>query len=166
MRCFIAAWPDGATRERVTQLQAATAVPPGARSMQPRNFHLTLAFIGELDEAAAHALAPRAGALPQAGCWTMDTLGWFRSARVVWLGGAVPPALADIAQRARALLDELRIGYDRKAFVPHVTLFRDVRDFAADGTLPSPVAWNTARVALYASARDTAGPVYREVVDA
>jgi len=170
MRCFVAAWPDDGTRERLARLQASlAAAAPGARPMQPRNFHLTLAFIGNLDDAAAHALALPIDALGEAvpSCtWSMETLDWFRRPRVAWIGGDASAALADVTARARALLDALGIAYDRKPFVPHVTLFRDVRSFAVPTLpqrLPQPLPWITARVALYASARDRDGPLYREV---
>jgi len=164
MRCFVAAWPDDGTRERLARLQASLAAAvPGARSMQPRNFHLTLAFIGDLADAAAHALVPHLAALHDAAPdWSMDTVDWFRRARVAWVGGAASAALADVTERARALLDAQGVAYDRKPFVAHVTLFRDVRAFD-ESSLPQPLPWNTARVALYASARDRDGPVYREV---
>ena len=58
MRCFVAAWPDQATRESLQELLARLRpqVPTG-RPMQTRNLHLTLAFIGELTPAAAEPLS-------------------------------------------------------------------------------------------------------------
>lgn len=164
MRCFVAAWPDDATRERLARLQASlAAAAPGARPMQPRNFHLTLAFIGDLGDAAARALVPHLAPLHDAQPdWSMDTVDWFPRARVAWAGGNASPGLADATARARASLDAQGVAYDRKPFVPHVTLYRDVRSFDAP-RLPQPLAWNTARVALFASARDSDGPLYREV---
>lgn len=167
MRCFIAAWPDDATRERLARTQASLAAAArGARPMQPRNFHLTLAFIGELDDAAARALVPHLGALHDAApVWSMDTAGWFPRARVAWIGGDASTDLAEATARARAVLDAQDIDYDHKPFVPHVTLYRDVRSFDAS-RLPQPLAWHTAHVALYAGARDRDGPLYRAVAAA
>lgn len=164
MRCFVAAWPDDGTRERLARLQGGLApAAPGARPMQPRNFHLTLAFIGQFDDAAAQALLPSLAALrDSAPSWSMDTIDWFPRARVAWVGGAASPALLDAAAASRAVLDAHGVDYDRKPFVPHVTLFRDVRVFAAVGRQEA-LPWRTARVALYASARDRDGPFYREV---
>lgn len=164
MRCFIAAWPDDATRARLAQLQAElAAAAPHARPMQPRNFHLTLAFIGELGDAAAQSLLPHLAELhDSAPPWSMDTIDWFRRARVAWVGGKASDALDDVTARSRALLDAHGVPYDRKPFVPHVTLFRDVRAFEGTRSL-EPLPWCTARVALYAAARDRDGPVYREV---
>ena len=165
MRCFIAAWPDDATRQRLQQLiDALVPRVPKARPMQPRNLHLTLAFIGTLDDAAAARVASASGdLLEDAFEWSIDALGWFARARVAWAGGASNAQLDTAAARARARLDQLAVRYDRKTFVPHVTLFRDTRRFDCSGPLSPPLAWRTETVALYTAARDVAGPIYRKV---
>jgi 2'-5' RNA ligase len=134
------------------------------RPMQPRNQHLTLAFIGDLKADAAERLS---GAIDRLSIppfdWSMTELGWFQRARVAWAGGPANAAMAGSVSAVRSRLDELGVAYDRKAFVAHVTLFRDVRAFACSGPLASPLPWRTALVALYAASRDEAGPVYRRV---
>jgi 2'-5' RNA ligase len=165
MRCFIAAWPDQATRDRLDQVVTALATQvPEARPVQPRNLHLTLAFIGSLDEPDALRVSDAAADLAQATFdWTIDAIGWFARARVAWAGGAATAAMGAVVARARARLDEIRLDYDRKAFVPHVTLFRNVRRFAGSGPLAAPLQWRTATVGLYAAAHDAAGPLYRRI---
>ncbi len=165
MRCFVAAWPDHATRHSLEQLLATLrAQVPAARPMQARNLHLTLAFIGELDSAAATRLAPSMDDLMlQPLDWTVDCLGWFPRARVAWAGGPTDLVLEASVNAVRAQLDTLGVAYDRKAFVAHVTLFRDVRAFACSGPLAEPISWRTEHVALYAAARDERGPVYQRV---
>ena len=164
MRAFIAAWPDDATRGRLARVLDQLPVADGARAMQPRNLHLTLAFIGELDTVRAESVAQVCSALrPQQFDWSVDQLGWFARARVAWLGGPVSEAMVDAVRAARAALDRLGVGFDRKPFVPHVTVLRDVRHFDHTGPLEALLAWRTTHVALYASARDRNGPVYRRV---
>ena len=168
MRCFIAAWPTDETRMALERLTSGlkSRVSDG-RAMQARNLHLTLAFIGELDPARAESLVHDCDDLAAQPCdWMIDTLGSFPRARVVWAGGPLNPQIAACAARARARLDQHGIPFDRKAFVPHVTLFRDVRRFEGAGPLVEPVSWRSAHVALYAAARDASGPVYRRVAAA
>jgi 2'-5' RNA ligase len=163
MRCFVAAWPGAATRAELERLMA-TLDPPGprARPMQSRNLHLTLAFIGEMDSVAATALARSIDGLAiQPFDWALDSLGWFPRARVAWAGGSSTAALDAAVSTVRGHLDTLRVSYDRKPFVAHVTLFRDVRAFGSSGPLPERLPWRTERVALYAASRDDRGPVYR-----
>lgn len=165
MRCFIAAWPTEETRLALERLITAlkTRVADG-RPMQARNLHLTLAFIGELEPDRAATLARDCDDHAAEPCdWTIDTLGSFPRARVAWAGGPVNEQLAACAARVRTRLDQYGISFDRKTFVPHVTLFRDVRRFDVAGPLAEPVPWRSAHVALYAAARDADGPVYRRV---
>ena len=132
--------------------------------MQLRNLHLTLAFIGSIEAPAASGVARACDSLSiDSFDWLIDRLGWFPRARVMWAGGQVNRPLVSAVDRVRARLDELGVGYDRKAFVPHVTLFRDVRCFNRSGPLETALPWHTAHVALYAAARDERGPLYRRV---
>jgi 2'-5' RNA ligase len=165
MRCFIAAWPTDETRLALERLiTALKTLVAGGRAMQARNLHLTLAFIGELEPDRAATLAHHCDDLAAEPCdWTIDTLGSFPRARVAWAGGPVTQDLVTCAARARARLDQHGVAFDRKSFVPHVTLFRDVRHFDCAGPLAEPVPWRSAHVALYAAARDAGGPVYRRV---
>jgi RNA 2',3'-cyclic 3'-phosphodiesterase len=164
VRSFIAAWPDEATRTRIGRLLEQLEAPPPARAVQARNLHLTLAFIGELDAARAAEVAQAARKLqPQQFDWSIDQIGWFLRSRVVWIGGPIDEPLTAAAASARAALDELAIGYDHKPFVPHVTVFRDVRAFDRAGPLTESLRWRTCHVALYASTHDRHGPVYRRI---
>jgi len=162
MRCFVAAWPSAATRRELAALiETLRPALPEARAMQPRNLHLTLAFIGELDAIRA-ADAARACAAASGFSWSIAATGAFARARVAWAGGASNPAVEAAARAARAALDALGVAYDRKPFVPHVTLFRDVHRYVG-GTLSRAIDWGTEHIALYAAAHDEAGPVYRRV---
>jgi RNA 2',3'-cyclic 3'-phosphodiesterase len=168
MRAFVAAWPDAATRAALAELQQTMAprLAP-ARPMQPRNLHLTLAFIGEIESSTAAIVAAAIevavqGNVPLA--WKIDRTGCFERARVVWAGAAATPSLAAAAERVRGCLDRLAVGYDRKPFVPHVTLYRDARRFVAAGPIDEPIDWHTELIALHAAARDDDGPCYRRVV--
>lgn len=165
MRCFIAAWPDEATRVALQRkVEALEPRVARARAMQPRNLHLTLAFIGEIDAPEATELARNCRDLEgDTFDWSVDCLGWFPRARVAWAGGLVTETLAIEVARVRTHLDEFSTSYDRRPFVPHVTLFRDVRQFDCSGPLAEPVHWRTAQIALYAAARDESGPLYRRI---
>jgi RNA 2',3'-cyclic 3'-phosphodiesterase len=165
MRCFVAAWPDDETRAALEYLlDRLRPDVPQARPMQPRNLHLTLAFIGDIDTSAASRVARACESLTiDSVDWSIDSLGWFPRARVMWAGGQVNERLGAVVDRARTLLDGLGVGYDRKPFVAHVTLFRDARRFDRSGPLESALPWHTAHVALYAAARDERGPLYRRV---
>lgn len=171
MRCFVALWPDEAARERL----AAVAREQQrrfrrARAMRAENLHLTLAFIGELDAARAAQVAGALDALPfESFTWTLDAVGAFERARVLWAAGPDCAPLAALAQRIRALLGELRVPYDRKPFVAHVTLLRDLaRDDARHAAAPiaPPVAWRADRPQLLQSVQRAGRLRYERFVPA
>jgi 2'-5' RNA ligase len=165
MRCFVAAWPDEASRARCWELVGA--LKPHAehgRAMRRENLHLTLAFIGSLPDEAGAGVAAACAALSFAPVsWQLDEIGLFRRPRVLWAGGRASAALDALAQRARALLDESGVPYDRKPFVPHVTLLRDVLRYSGPKQITPPIPWRIDEIALYRSAKDETGARYLRV---
>lgn len=104
---------------------------PGIRWADPANLHLTLAFLGELDEprllgamaaastAAAH-LAPFTLKLAEYG-----TFGPHWAPRVVWAGvGGEREALLATEERLRQALAARGFLPDERPFSPHLTLAR------------------------------------------
>jgi len=165
MRCFLAAWPDAAARQRCAELtQSLRPHADHGRVMRAENLHLTLAFIGELPDARGAEVAAACAALPPLACaWELTEIGFFARPRVLWAGGALSDGLAAIAASARGLLDRMAVGYDRKPFVPHVTLLRDVKRFDGPREIAPPIAWPIREIALYRSGRDEAGARYVRV---
>jgi 2'-5' RNA ligase len=171
MRCFVALWPDDAARERLAAIaRERQRRYPRARAMRAENLHLTLAFIGELEEARAAKVAAALDALAfDSFAWTLDAVGAFERARVMWAAGPDCAPLAVLAQRVRLLLDELRVPYDRKAFIAHVTLLRDLtRDDARRAAAPiaPPVVWRADRPQLLQSVQRKGRLCYERLVPA
>lgn len=86
-----------------------------------QNLHLTLAFIGETEDAAAvkEALStvsfrPFRLALSDMGCF----------GDLIWVGLKGNQGLSAAVKSVRDALDSAGIGYDRKKFVPHITMVR------------------------------------------
>jgi 2'-5' RNA ligase len=95
-----------------------------------QNWHLTLAFIGHLDEDKASELM----ALLTSYMWgksfnlSIRNFGGFPSleeAKILWAGVHKGQSeITDLALELRKQLDNLGIKYDDKPFVPHMTLAR------------------------------------------
>lgn len=153
MRLFLALWPDDAVRERLLSAQQQWPWPARAAPVPAERLHLTLHFLGEVEEGAAAALT---AALPLAA--TPVTLRLDRA--TLWPQGiavlepsAVPPALAALHARLGALLQAQGMRVEARAFRPHVTLARH-----AQGALPpaciEPIEWTAAGYALVRSIAD------------
>ncbi len=163
MRCFIGIWPDAPARARLdVTARDLHALVPAARRMRAGNLHLTLAFIGSLDEKVAARVAARLEEFPHAPFdWLLDSTGAFAGAHVAWAGGAEDERLSQLAGRTRDLLDTLAVSYDRKRFAAHVTLLRDVdRAAALAGSIAPPIVWRVEKPLLLRSLSAADGTRY------
>jgi RNA 2',3'-cyclic 3'-phosphodiesterase len=163
-RVFVALWPPPAVRARLSDVAAALPAHTSAgRQVAASNLHLTLAFIGPLEEERVAELGAHVERFRiEPFVWCIDHLGAFPRARVLWAGGAASPALASLAEGVRELLDRLHVEYDRKPFSAHVTLIRDAARLPAGTALiDPPIEWVCERVTLVQSVNDGVGAVYR-----
>ncbi|MFF2777326.1 RNA 2',3'-cyclic phosphodiesterase [Streptomyces sp. NPDC058052] len=168
IRVFIAlAPPDDAKDELARALAPAYAAHPGMRWNRIEDWHITLAFLGELPVATVPLLhgplAELAAARPPLGL-SLQGGGHFDS-RVLWSGVAGDvPGLHRLADEVRTLVKETGIPYEGRPLRPHLTLARARRgDLAAvpaaarvlDGFDGRP--WPAARLHLVGS-DDARGP--------
>lgn len=139
MRLFAALPLPPATVSAIARLQESlrdTSWP--VRWVAPESLHVTLQFLGNVDQALA---APLAHALDQAGkdespialgVRAIEAIPNPRRCRVLWVGLDAPPALEFVADRFARACTQLGIIGDEQAFRPHVTFGR-VKD---GGRLP------------------------------
>ena len=130
------------------------------------SYHLTLAFMGELDEgplddavAALNDLAAQSAPAVLA----PSQLGTFGKPidSILWMGVEPRKELLDLAERLRSALAGRSLPFDPHEFVPHITLARHARvlcDALPHLELPQPVVATT--VGLYASTLGSNGPTY------
>lgn len=97
----------------------------GARWLPEENFHLTLAFIGEVDR---HGLQEAASALAGVAAPAFDLkfsgCGYFgdRKPRALWAGAAPAAALTHLQSKVDVALRRSGLVEDKRKFTPHVTL--------------------------------------------
>jgi len=146
------------------QLRARKAAA-SASWPDPRNLHLTLAFLGEQDASRLPALM-RVAASAAAGharfVLRTSLLGGFpreRSARVLWLGLDAQPSLMALAGDLRRELREAGVAFDEKPFQAHLTLarFRTPQEVGRFGEPPAPMAFMVQEVTLFQSVPSAGG---------
>ena len=152
-RMFFALWPDESVR--LALARAAMVIPPGdaarASWVRTERYHLTLAFLGEIEPRQAEA-AERAAADVRVRPFRLqlDTVGHFEGPNVVWIGPqSLPPELTQL----KAELDRelLRFGLPVVAgkFTPHITCMRGVRE--APDASPVRIDWAVSEFVLVKS---------------
>ena len=103
-----------------------------------RNLHLTLAFLGEADEATRDRLIAAAA---QQRCPPfsvhLDQTGWFARAKAAWVGPSEWPNELNVLARAlRRHGEKLGLGNGEQGYRPHITLSRKAAE--APEALPAP----------------------------
>jgi 2'-5' RNA ligase len=129
-RLFFALEPDAAVRRQVTEFQQSINIP--GRAVPPPNLHVTLAFLG-MQESHVIATAGEVGAaLSFPRCEVvLDSPGRFKRAGVLWLGASrIPDALSTFQHELVDGLLKAGIGYDKKPWKFHLTLYRKMRNHA------------------------------------
>lgn len=125
MRLFIAILPDArmirALRACVRDLEAQGAqgsIVPDA------NLHMTLAFIGDAERPDQVRAVLQKTPLPKIRL-TLSKTGYFGD--LLWAGIKADPSLHAYVSALREALAEADIPFDKKPFVPHITLIRRLR---------------------------------------
>ena len=167
MRAFVALELPEAFADEVAALSRALAEVCAGRFVSPENHHLTLAFLGDVNEAEAR-LAMDALDAACAGVGPVRLvatgLGAFGRARdaTLWLGIEKDPQLMTLAVRVREELAARSLAFDEKDFLPHVTLTRRARlPRGGLGELAFPLPDEGVRVTLFRSILEPDGARYK-----
>lgn len=131
-RTFIALELNEAVQRHLSEVirEMASALPD-LRWVNPAGIHLTLAFLGELDDkqlAQAVAAAEAAASSAQPFSYRLTQPGIFgspRSPRVLWMGIEEPSGkLNQLHQSLNRQLEQRGFEVEKRPFSPHLTLAR------------------------------------------
>jgi RNA 2',3'-cyclic 3'-phosphodiesterase len=172
IRAFLALPLPDDLADRLVPVQAALLLP---RPVPAQDFHITLAFLGDLREDILEELdlALQGARLP-APMLALAGLGTFGGARVDNVHAVIhpDPVLLRLQARVAQLARSLGIALEKRRFQPHVTLGRgpvpDVAALAramervgAVSSLPQPAL----RLTLFRSRLRPEGPLYDPLAD-
>ena len=143
--------------------------PLDASEVPLQNLHLTLCFLGEVDEArlerVASALDERV-AEPLGLELTLDEPIWRTDDAMTWLMPSEPPAaLNALVKRLRGVAGRAGIRVDKRTFRPHVTLARRVERPPPPPLSAPRVHCRFEQVTLFESILARGGVRYRDLAD-
>jgi len=100
---------------------------PGARWIDPENYHVTLRFIGDIDDATAREVAFMLGQIKRRGFALrfdgVSSFGGRRPRAVIAAIASVPP-LVELQAEHERIMQRIGLEPEGRKFSPHVTLAR------------------------------------------
>jgi RNA 2',3'-cyclic 3'-phosphodiesterase len=130
VRAFIAIDLPETLRDALDRSQKQfRASAPDARWSRPAGIHLTLKFLGQIQDAQVEEVEERLKALGRFVPFRVEIRGFgffpdARRPRVFWAGVESPQGLAELAARVEAAMGALGFPREGRPFRPHLTLAR------------------------------------------
>jgi RNA 2',3'-cyclic 3'-phosphodiesterase len=143
---------------------------PGARWIDPENYHLTLRFIGDIDAALARDIAGMLGRVRRGSFeLRLDGLSSFggRKPRALVAAVAQVAPLMELQAEHERLLQRLGLEPEGRKYIPHVTLARlrdssswQVADYLSARGHYRSAAFPVSRFVLFSSRASVGGGPY------
>ncbi|MDR3515133.1 MAG: RNA 2',3'-cyclic phosphodiesterase [Azospirillaceae bacterium] len=173
IRLFVALALPEAIRAHLAGLGGGV---PGASWTPPDNFHLTLRFVGDVDQGVAAEIDTALTTVEAPG-WVfwLEGVGHFGNGakpRVLWAGVRPNPALDHLHLKIESALVRVGLAPEARRYAPHITLARlhnpdadRVGRFLGERALfqAGPIAAD--RFTLFESCNGRHGPIYRPLQD-
>ncbi len=143
---------------------------PGARWIDPENYHLTLRFIGDIDDALAHDIAGLLGRVRRMPFeLRLDGLSSFGGRKPRALVAAATPIapLMEMQAEHERILQRLGLEPEGRKYTPHVTLARlrdtsshQVADYLSARGYYRSASFQVSRFVLFSSRASVGGGPY------
>jgi 2'-5' RNA ligase len=143
---------------------------PGARWIDRENYHITLRFLGDIDDRAAQEAANMLDRVERAPFdLHLEGLASFggRKPRAVVASVAPEPALLDLQAEQERLMRRIGLDPEARKFTPHVTLARlrgssslDVAEYLSARGYFRTAPFRVERFVLFSSRASTGGGPY------
>lgn len=143
---------------------------PGARWIDAENYHVTLRFIGDVDDTVAHEVASMLGRVRRAPFeLRLEQLSAFggRKPRAVVMAVAPTPELTELQSEHERLMQRVGLEPEGRKYTPHVTLARlrdsssrQVADYLASRAMVGSLPFEVSRFVLFSSRASVGGGPY------
>ena len=168
MRVFFGLEMDAKTAIQIADWRDRQLAPAG-RPVPPANFHVTLAFVGEIPASALERLSQSVDAwmareaVPGADL-NLDQTGYWHKTGIYWLGPQIwPDSLSLLARKLRGLATGAGGKRDRNTFQPHITLLRRCRAAPPAPAMLPAIAMSYQHFTLFESRQGQRGVTYHPI---
>ena len=160
-RCFLAITPDPETCLAIHAWRERSWHTLG-RAVPAQNYHLTLAFLGNIDAQERQVLDEALDSLTiEPVRLQLDKTGYWSKNGILWLGSNKPSATVEaLADDCRRAANKAGIRVSRKRFEPHLTLARNETLLPQAPLVEPDFTLQTSEILLYQSVFDNSGVRY------
>jgi 2'-5' RNA ligase len=164
MRLFIAIELNDRIKDELCMIQKRIKLQGMKGYFTTReNMHITLTFIGEYSD-PEKVSDVMDDILLEPMKLTLDGFGCFKD--LYWIGIKEDKGLAENVKRVRKALSDNGIPFDRKKFVPHITLVRNMEyNKALPTDCPFPASMDVGYISLMRSDRGKNGMIYTTIAE-
>jgi 2'-5' RNA ligase len=164
-RLFFALWPDNRLRDRMRDFISPVARLVEGRAIDRRNWHITLAYIGDFPEARIHELHEAVATVTvEPFRLRLDRLEfWPRPKIAALVAATVPPEMDRLVATLKGRILAAGVEPEQRIYRPHVTVVRNARPFETQRLAQSAMLeWSGFE--LVESVSEPGGVTYRPLV--
>jgi 2'-5' RNA ligase len=133
-RLFFALWPDDRQRDRLREVINSVAKTVEGRPVYRRDWHVTLPFIGDIDESQIPDLTELTGRIQvEPFRLGFDRLEYWARPKIACLAAAsVPTELEELVDALNSVLQVVGVVPEDRTYRPHITVSRNARAFTTE----------------------------------
>ena len=163
-RLFFALWPSAQVREAIVAISEPVLNDIEGRTIRPENIHITLHFIGAVNDDKKDCLHEAAQSITaQSFDLSLDCFGHFSKAKIFWMAAQnLPPELSLLHQNLGVALAACDFHGDQRVYSPHVSLMRRFKERSIDYPEYS-ISWHVDEFVLVESCSDADGVNYKVI---
>ena len=162
---FFALWPDNRQRDRMRDFISPVAKEIDGRATDRRDWHITLAYIGDLEERFIRELQESACAIQfEPFRLRLDRLEfWPRPKIAALVPPRIPPEHEKLVEALRGIIVAAGIEPATRVYRPHITVVRNARPFETHRLAQSATTeWSSFE--LVESITERGNTIYRPIV--
>lgn len=133
-RVFFALWPDNRQRDRLRDVINSVSRNVEGKAVDRRSWHITLAFVGDIDESVVPELLAGAEQIQvEPFRLGFDRLEFWPRPKIASLvAPTVPPELQRLVSSLNAVMQSIGVAPEDRTYRPHITVSRSARNFSTE----------------------------------